>query len=56
MKGKKFLKRLFFGNHFTKMPKNIEYNENSLKKMKKLDINNKDTKHKVLYFVLEKKN
>ena len=56
MRGKKFLKKLFFGNHFTKMPKNIEYNEISLKKMKKLNNNDKDTKHKVLYFVLGKKN
>ena len=55
MRNKKFLKKLFYGNSFLKMPSSIEYNSNIVSEINILNKNNTDTEHKVLYFLLKKK-
>ena len=54
MKGKSWLKKLFFGGNFISMPLSVDYEENKSILVKSIDMSKNDKKHKVLYFVGEK--
>jgi len=54
MVGKAWLKKLFFGGKFVEMPASIETN-NNLGSLNSINLNLNDTKHKVLYFIGEKR-
>lgn len=55
MKGKSWLKKAFFGGDFISMPTSIKFKKNEPVLVKSIDKNSNDKKHKVLYFIGEKK-
>jgi ubiquinone/menaquinone biosynthesis C-methylase UbiE len=55
MKGKSWLKKIFFGGEFVRMPVSIVYSKNEPILVKSIDKNSNDKRHKVLYFIGEKK-
>jgi len=54
MKGKSWLKKVFFGGEFVNMPVSIEYNTNNPVLLKPIDKNSNDKRYKVLYFAASK--
>ena len=54
MGNKLYLKKIFYGEKLVKIPKKINKNFEVLSDMDTLNINDRNNKHKVLYFVIEK--
>jgi|APSaa5957512535_1039671.scaffolds.fasta_scaffold07408_7 SAM-dependent methyltransferase len=54
MKGKSWLKKMFFGGEFVSMPNSIVCKENKPIFVNTIEMDKNDTTHKVLYFVGEK--
>ena len=54
MENKLFLKKLFYGNRMVEIPNSIEPDPDFFKSLVKLNIDQRSTKYKVLYFVIEK--
>lgn len=54
MENKLFLKKLFYGNRMVEIPNSIEPDPDFFKSLVKLNIDQRNTKYKVLYFVIEK--
>jgi hypothetical protein len=54
MEGKAWLKKMFFGGELVEMPKSVSYSGNPVS-LNPVNMGSNDTKHKVLYFIGEKK-
>jgi hypothetical protein len=54
MKGKAWLKKVFFGGDFVEMPVSIDFGDSCVT-VSPINLNFNDNKHKVLYFIGEKK-